>query len=362
VRFAAIVLLIGTAGVAADFDGVAQQAAAALQKDPPEAARLYGQAVGMRPRWAEGWFYLGASRYELRQFAEARDAFQRVTMLAPGNGGAWAFLGLCENELHDNKAALEHIDRGEKLGLPDNPQFVAAVRLCAAEICLRGSEFTLAIGELRPLAIAGNESDAIDQAFGEAALGIADASIAAGKSALVELAGKALWAMYAENPDRASTLFAQLEAEYPAEAGVHYACGVYQLNTNADKALDEFREELKVNPGHVFARVQMALLLLQDGRARDAVQPAREAVSLQPQNFLCHVALGRALLETGQTEAAIAEFAAAAKLAPDNPQVHFHLAQAYRRAGRAGEARKQEEEFARLNALERPKLAEEQAR
>src|SRR5437763_5412038 len=108
-----------------DFDALAQRAAAALRRGPAEAAGLYRQAVAIRPAWAEGWFYLGASEYQLNRYAEARLALARAAELAPENGAAWAFLGLTDSELGDDAPALTHILKAERLGLPDNPQFVS---------------------------------------------------------------------------------------------------------------------------------------------------------------------------------------------------------------------------------------------
>src|SRR5437764_10518397 len=98
--------IAASAQTPADFDDLARRAAAALQQHPGEAATLYRRAVGLRPSWAEGWFYLGASEYELKRYAEARSALTRAADLAPANGAAWAFLGLAESELADVSQAM----------------------------------------------------------------------------------------------------------------------------------------------------------------------------------------------------------------------------------------------------------------
>src|ERR1017187_8552135 len=74
---------------APSFDDVAQRAQAALQVRPAEAVKLYRQAVEMRPGWAEGWFYLGASLYDLERYAESRDAFRQEVKLAPRMAPGW---------------------------------------------------------------------------------------------------------------------------------------------------------------------------------------------------------------------------------------------------------------------------------
>src|SRR3954469_15947626 len=78
------------------FDELARRAEDLVDSKPTEAAELYRKALALRPDWAEGWLYLGASLYATDRFAEATDAFRKGTRLAPTKGTAWAFLGLCE--------------------------------------------------------------------------------------------------------------------------------------------------------------------------------------------------------------------------------------------------------------------------
>src|ERR1700761_8122521 len=128
-----------------DFEALTRQAAAALASNPAEAAKLYGRAVAIQPSWAEGWFYMAASFYEVKQYGESRKAFQRAAQLAPENGTVGAFLGLSEYELADYAGALADIQKGEKLGLGDNKQFISSIRNHAALIYLRGTDFGAAM-------------------------------------------------------------------------------------------------------------------------------------------------------------------------------------------------------------------------
>src|SRR5262245_43640900 len=54
-----------------DFDKVASRAEAARQEDRTgEAIDLYRKGLSLRPRWAEGWWYLGTLLYERDAFDE----------------------------------------------------------------------------------------------------------------------------------------------------------------------------------------------------------------------------------------------------------------------------------------------------
>lgn len=356
----AIAIVLGSAMWAqspatGDFADLSQRAAAALERHPDQAASLYRQALELRPAWAEGWFYLGASEYQMKRYAEARRALTKAGELAPDNGAAWAFLGLAEDELGDHAQALAHILKAEGLGLPDNPQFVSVVRVRASLIAIESSDFTAAVEQLRPLALLGDKTPAVIEALGVAALAMPKLrQVAVKQPALIELAGQAAWSLYAQKWDDADTYFKQLGEKFPQEPGVHYLRGVYYVDRDIPAALTEFAAELKVSPAHVLARVQLAILHLRTGEPQAALEPAREAVRLAPGNLLAHLALGRALLDLDKIAPAIEEFEAAVKISPAYPHSHFYLGQAYRRAGRETDARREQSEFTRLKAAGSP--------
>src|SRR6476661_3266345 len=61
-----------------------------------DAISLYGQALKVKPKWSEGWWYIGAIFYQRDMYPQARDAFQNLVALEPERGPAWAMLGLCQ--------------------------------------------------------------------------------------------------------------------------------------------------------------------------------------------------------------------------------------------------------------------------
>src|SRR5438270_749544 len=76
----------------------------------------------------------------------------------------------------------------------------------------------------RPLPMSGFQSPAVIEALGVAALTLPwlPADVPPAKRPLVQLAGSAMWALYAEKFADAETAFRQLADEYPKEPGVHY--------------------------------------------------------------------------------------------------------------------------------------------
>lgn len=359
-RYAAAVCVLALAGLRSSaqgtFEELKERAAAALASNPAEAAKLYQQAVTIQPSWAEGWFYLAASLYETRQYGESQKAFQHAAKLAPENGTVWGFLGLCEYQMGGYSQALADIRKGEGLGLGDNKKFISSVHNHGALVCLRGGEFGEAMEQLEPLTKIGYESPDTIEEMGVSALGLRmlPAEIPPGKKDMVELAGRAAWAMAAAEPENAGPYLHDLVAKYPNEPGVHYLFGLYWRESDPEKALEEFGKEIEIRREHVPARLQAAILHIKAGKPEAAAALAREAIQIQSRNGYCYMILGRAYLSMGQVEKAIPVLERGAALARESAQPHFFLARAYRKAGRMADAQREADEFSKLKAKQNP--------
>ena len=354
------------AEAAPSFEDLARRAQAALQVRPAEAATLYRQAVGMRPDWAEGWFYLGASHYDLRQFAEARDAFRKEVKLAPRMAPGWAFLGLAEADLNDSEQALADIRHGEALGIKGNHDFEVAVRLKAAVLLIKASAFDEALLQLQPLADTTENSTAVSDTMGLCALAIPHTieELTAEQRAVVRQAGKAAWALVSHRPEDAEAEYRQLMEQYPNAPGVHYAHALYLVETDLAGALAELEKEVRNTPRHWPALILLSTLRSRQGTPELAIESLREALKVVPARYLwlCHAEMGRAYLTSGNAPAAVTELETALRLEPGNAQIHYLMAQAYRRAGRKEDAQKQTLEFEKLKAQQDPAAVPEYQR
>jgi tetratricopeptide (TPR) repeat protein len=343
---------------AQSFEDLAQRAEAALDSDPARAASLFKQALDQKPSWPEGWFYLGGALYRLDRYGEARDAFNKGLDLSPRNGIAWGFLGLAEYELGHIDAARMAIDKGEKLGLGANAGFEAAVRQRGAMILIRASLFDQAMSQLQPLSKNQESSPAVLEAVGLCALAIATdpSKLAENRRKVVDMAGKAMWAAISQRPRDAKAGFDELLATYPNEPGVHYAAGLFLMDSDQHAALAEFEKELSGNPDHWPTLLAAAFLETRQGTPDVAMQMAERARKFAPASYfwLCDAEMGRAMLAKEQPEKAVPLFERAVKLQPDNAQTHFYLEQAYRRVGRRSDAQRERDEFVRLKAQQDP--------
>ena len=352
--------LVAQAPSKEQFDDLAQRAQAALDKKPEEAIELYKQALAIRPDWPEGWLYMGGTLYQLGRYAEATDALRKGIGLAPVFANGWALLGLSESQLDDPDQALADIRKGEELGLHGNPQFEAAVRARAAQLLVLSSAFDEAMAQLQPLTQYPNSPPLVEELAGLCALGSASdlAQLAPERRAVVGAAGKAAWAFVAKRPDAAAA-YQQLLAQYPTQPGVHYATGLFLMETGDKGALAEFQKELQTNPKHWPAMLAMATIEIRQGAPEKAMEAVQAATKIAPPKlrWLCHLYLGRANLDLKNNTSAISELEAAVRQKPSNASVHLYLSQAYEAAGRKADAEREKAEYEKAKAQDQAKAS-----
>jgi tetratricopeptide (TPR) repeat protein len=340
------------------FESLSRRAEGVLDTNPAAAVPLLREALGIRPAWAEGWFYLGGAYYQLGKYAEATDAYRKGVKLAPGVGAARAFLGLAEAELGNTEQALADIRAGEQLGLGATQQFEVLVRVKAARMLIEAAALDEALTQLQPLSRFNEDSPELIEVMGLCALAVTQkpSELSEERLTVVRLAGKAAWASASRRPADAAAAYKELLERYPNEPGVHYAHGILLMESDQPAAIAEFQKELELNPTHWPSLIVLASMQSKAGAAEEAVEAIHRAQKYVParHRWLCHAELGRAYLTLDQLDQAIPEFEAATKLMPGNAQVHFLLAQAYRRAGRKEDAQRATAIFQQLKAQQDP--------
>ncbi len=340
------------------FEDLARRAGAVLDSNPSEAADLFKQALALRSDWPEGWMYFGACLYQSDRYAEATHAFRKGIELQPKVGTAWAFLGLAEAELDNSDQALADIRKGEELGLGGNWQFQVAVRVKAAQLLIRSADFGEALAQLQPIALHNENSQAVVDTMGLCALGVPASlsELPEKRRAVVAQAGKAAWALANQQPADATAAYRALMQQYSGAEGVHYAYGLYLMETDLSAALAEFEKEVRNNPAHWPALIVIASLQIRQGDTEAALKSLGQAMRLVPpkHRWLGHAELGQAYMTADNLPAAITEFETAARLRPSNAPMHFLLSQAYRRAGRKEDAARETAEFQKLKVQDDP--------
>jgi tetratricopeptide (TPR) repeat protein len=340
----------------AEFDRLVKAATEARQAERWEdAIDLYARAVKLKPQYVEGYWYKGTAYYSLENYTQCRDAFRKVLRLAPKNGAAFAFLGLCEFGLKDYDGSLQHLLQSRILGVGDTQDLGSIARYHAALLMTRVEQYEQALETLGEFASEGNDNPRVIEAMGIATLRMPMLPIETppDRREMVLMAGRASYMMATRNTAAAERAFDSLASRYPETPNVHYAYGVFLLQEQPDKAIEEFKRELALQPSHPWSLMQIAFEYLKRGDGPSALTWAQQSVAAAPNAFPAHKALGQALLETGDVDGAIKEVQTGIKLAPDSPGLHFTLARAYQRAGRLEEATRERDEFTRLDRLAR---------
>jgi tetratricopeptide (TPR) repeat protein len=335
----------------AQFDQFVKQAdEARVAERFDEAISLYGKALNIKPKWPEGWWYIGAIFYQKDLYPQARDAFQNLVALEPDRGPASAMLGLCLFQTREYEGAAVALERARTAGVNDNSELARVVRYHIALLYIHFEYYETAYDVLNEFVRFGQESAKVVEAFGLTLMRMPflPNEIPPDQREKILVAGQAGYNMAARRLDQAKTAFDTLLARYPNDPNIHYAFGVYMLPQDADLAMKEFKRELEISPNHFAALTQMAFEYLKRDQFDEALPLAEKAVQLAPKLFAARNVLGRVLLELGQVDRSIKELEAGVKLAPSSPEMHFALARAYTRAGRKDEAAREREIFKSL--------------
>jgi len=335
----------------AEFDRIVKLADdARLAERFDEAISLYGKALEIRPKWPDGWWYVGAIFYQKDVYLQARDAFQNLVALEPSRGPAWGMLGLCQFQTTEYERAVLSLQRGRSLGVNDDSELAAVVRYHTALLYIRFEQFEVAYDILKEFMRVGHESPKVIEAFGLTLLRMPffPKEMPADNREKVLIAGQAGFNMAARRLEQSRAAFDVLLARYPNDPNVHYAFGVFMLSQDADTSLKEFKRELEISPSHFPSMVQMAFEYLKRDQFSDALPLAEKAVQLAPKLYAARNVLGRILLELGQVDRSIKELEEGVRLAPSSPEMHFALARAYARGGRKQEAAREREIFKQL--------------
>lgn len=337
----------------AGFAALAAKANAARDADHlDEALPLYRKALALRPGWAEGWWSVGTIEYDQNAFAEAARAFQKVTVLAPGNGTAFVMLGLSEFELGRDELSLQHLQKGSDIGLDKDVGLRHAVLYHQGVLLQRQGKFESAQETLEQLCLQGVQNDETAAVLGMTVLrstaksppvqGSADANVVLSLGRAECLAGQKKY-------DEARPGFEQVVKQNPSYPNIHYAYGLFLLEArDLPSGVEQFKQEIANNPGHVFARLRIASAEYKVDSAA-GVPFAEEAVKLDPGVPLGHYLLGLLLLDVDQPKKAIPELEVAEKVFPRDPKIYFALGSAYSRVGRQQDAARARATFEHLS-------------
>ena len=347
-----------------EFKALVSKAAAARDAERlDEAAALYRKALRVNPRWAEGWWTLGAIDYDADRYAEAALEFKKVIALEPRHGTARAMLGLCQFRLGQDGEALKNLDAAKAIGIADDEQLRRVMLYDEGVLLQREGRFEAARNPLGSLC----QSEAADQdavmALGMVALWMTDAQPPTdGQAAQVTMhVGRGACLDARKNFDAGRQEFELVATLAPHFRKFHLAYGRF-LEDAGDSAgaIRQYKLEIEEDPSSVLARFCIGAAEYKVDSAA-GVPYAEEAVRLAPELPYAHYVLGLLLLDIGEFSRAVPELEIARKAFPGEARVELALGSAYAHVGRAEDAARSRAEFQRLTQAQKSENAAEGA-
>jgi tetratricopeptide (TPR) repeat protein len=324
-------------------DLIAEASAARTQNDVPRAIELYSQAVGLNPKWPDGWWFLGSLQYGTGAYAAARDALSHYVEMIPTAGPAFALRGLCEFETAQYSQALADIQQGISLGAANQPRNEQILRYHEALLLTRLGNYAAALKAYAFFAKNGVTNPELLTAIGLAGLRmpLLPKDVSNDQQALVSTAGDAAYRFMTGDENSARHAFEELFRRFPTAANAHFLYGYLLFANDPYAALTEFQQELKIAPTNADADVMAAWALLLQNTPADALPYAENAAAEKPTLPSAQLVLGKSLLETGDVEHSLEHLEQALQLEPNNLETHLALAKAYSKSGRKEDARRE---------------------
>lgn len=328
-----------------------------------EAAALYRKALRINPRWAEGWWTLGAIDYDADRYAEAALEFKKVIELEPRHGTARAMLGLCQFRLGLDGEALKDLDAAKTIGIADDEQLRRVMLYDEGALLQRAGRFEAARKPLGALCQSGEADQDAVMALGMVALWMTDAQPPTdGHASQVTMhVGRGACMDARKNFDAGRREFEFVATLAPHFRKFHLAYGRF-LEDAGDSAgaIRQYKLEIEEDPRSVLARFCIGAAEYKVDSAA-GVPYAEEAVRLAPELPYAHYVLGLLLLDIGEFNRAVPELEIARKAFPGEARVELALGSAYAHVGRAEDAARSRAKFQRLTQAQKSENAAEGA-
>jgi tetratricopeptide (TPR) repeat protein len=295
--------------------GLAQQQAGQLD----DAQSALKKALRLKPDLRGGNLFLGIIAYRQNRYKEAEDDLQRETHVDPRDAKAFMWLGVCHLAQDDAQGAIAPLDKAYALDPSD-----------ADILYHRGrAYFLVANASYAAMFKLNYDSVRVHQVLAESY-----AQAYRNQEAILEF-----------------ELAVKMAPNLP---GLHEELAdQYWVMGQADKAGDNYREELRIDPYADTSMYKLGSLLVMHQNPTEGVKLLRDALRADPSLSDAHYYLADGLTGLGQDEDAIHEFELAIAADPTNERAmsaYYRLSQLYRDRHDTANAQTAMQNFLRMRA------------
>ena len=364
----AVVLVLATSGAqaraqpeAAEIQTLVRQGEQALaQRRYAEAGEAYERLAQLQPSVAEVHARLGLIYFQQGRFSDAIAPLRRALTLKASLANIDSLLAMSLSEIGRHDEALPGLEKAfQQKGTDAALRRMAGLHLQRTYTTLGRDSSAVAVA----LDLSRNYPDDPEVLYHAGRLFGNYAYLQIVR--LSRIAPDSVWLHQAAGEANESQgLFDDAIREYrrvlelsPKRPGVHYRIGRVLLSRSAQgngdaaaetAALDEFAQELLIDPSNANAAYEIGESLRKSGQLDKAIESFTKAVESYPEFEEALVGLGRTLIAAGQSRAAVPHLKKAISLNPGDEVAFYQIAQAHRALGQEADQQAALAEFERL--------------
>jgi len=335
-------------------DQAARAERALREQDVPGAVREYRAMIAADPQNSQAWTALGVLLYGSGRSAEAAEALTRALQINPQAPRAELFLSFSQADLQQCETALPVLQRYFGSEPQGKLQRLTGLTLLQCSASSKETATALKVAAQLRESYPGDP----DVLYESAELYTRMWNETANELITTHPESYRVHQLAAEVNEAQGNL-GQAIRQYRAALGgnprlpqMHYRIGQLLLRTgdaDADeRAMEEFRAELAVNPQSASSALAMGEIERHQGKLMEATAEYTQALKLEPGLPEARVGLAQTLLAQHHVEASEDQLRALIAEHPENAQAHYAMMLAYREQGKLPEATTEMATFKRL--------------
>jgi len=281
------------------------------------------KGLQLKPDMTAALLFLGIDLYQLRRYQEALPLLRRARDVSPQDPLARLYLGACYLSVGSVEESISELEKAAELSPRDVEVLhtLGQAYLSQSKVLFdRSRQLYSRVLEMEP------DSYRTHQILAEAYLA-------------------------QEQPQKAIDSYREAIRLKPGDASLRFALADLYFRQGAyDLAREPLEKVIQIDGGHNPARLELAVIANLDQDFDTALLHLRQVLAANDENPDAYLELGKALAGREELEEALRALAKAAELSPLDPAPQYQLGVICRRLGRAQEAQQHLRIFQELEA------------